>query len=402
MSEKWPKSEAPCSACGKYGGMVAHRVLAVPVSSCLKVNSQVEAREVSRGDLRVVLCETCGYLGNRSFVESLVAYDERYEDSQAFSPTFTEYAQGLARRWIETHKLQGKTVVEVGTGRGDFARQLIDEGVGRVIAVDPSLDPERFGDTRRGRIELRKEWFGPTTEVSGFAAIVSRHVLEHVAKPVAMLRAMRQVAALGEDVAVLTEVPDATRILREGAFWDLFYEHSGYFVPSVLEAMYASAGLEIVNNELVFEDQYLLIDAKVKPTWKPTVPSMSDRNRLKRDVQNFRESVAQKVSVWKTKLESCKSRGFDVVLWGSGSKSTAFLSLLRDDSTACDAVSRVVDINPHKQGTFMLGSGIPIVGPDDLVESPPALVVVMNPIYTDEIKRALGDLGLQPEVEALK
>ncbi|MEM7237791.1 MAG: methyltransferase, partial [Pseudomonadota bacterium] len=64
-------------------------------------------------------------------------------------------------------------------------------------------------------------------------------------------------------------------------------------------------------------------------------------------------------------------------------------------------VEQVVDINPHKQGKFLPGTGHRVVAPDMLVGSPPDTVVVMNPIYLPEIGAQLGDLGLSPELVAV-
>ncbi len=85
------------------------------------------------------------------------------------------------------------------------------------------------------------------------------------------------------------------------------------------------------------------------------------------------------------------------VIWGSGSKGVSFISNLNLSSE----VAAAVDINPHKWGKFMVGSNHEIVSPEKLKEIDPELVVVMNPIYLDEIGADIGELGLEPELRAL-
>jgi hypothetical protein len=58
----------------------------------------------------------------------------------------------------------------------------------------------------------------------------------------------------------------------------------------------------------------------------------------------------------------------------------------------------VVDINPHKQGRHLAGTGQRIVPPKALRDDPPELVVLMNPLYRDEIAATLDALGLRPEL----
>ena len=86
-----------------------------------------------------------------------------------------------------------------------------------------------------------------------------------------------------------------------------------------------------------------------------------------------------------------------VVIWGGGSKGVAFLTALQQR----DVIAYVVDINPNKRDTFMAGTGHAIVGPDFLVTYQPDVVIVMNPIYCEEIGRNLANLDIQAEMLAI-
>ena len=85
------------------------------------------------------------------------------------------------------------------------------------------------------------------------------------------------------------------------------------------------------------------------------------------------------------------------MLWGSGSKAVSYLTTLG----ITDEIEYVVDINPHKRGKFLAGTGHEIVLPEFLVEYRPDAVIVMNPIYGDEIRKGLERLGLHPDITAL-
>jgi ABC-type hemin transport system substrate-binding protein len=49
----------------------------------------------------------------------------------------------------------------------------------------------------------------------------------------------------------------------------------------------------------------------------------------------------------------------------------------------------------------MAGTGHEIIAPEALVELRPELVVVMNPIYRDEIAAELARLGVDAEIDAV-
>ena len=100
---------------------------------------------------------------------------------------------------------------------------------------------------------------------------------------------------------------------------------------------------------------------------------------------------------WENQLSRIETRGQKAVVWGSGSKGVTFLNTLAN----ARSIEFVVDINPHRQGTYMAGTGQLIVAPSFLQEYQPNVVIVMNSVYRDEIRRDLGQLGLEPTLLAL-
>jgi hypothetical protein len=102
----------------------------------------------------------------------------------------------------------------------------------------------------------------------------------------------------------------------------------------------------------------------------------------------------RKMKYWRERMAENMRRGRKTVIWGSGSKGVAFLTTLGlGEEIAC-----AVDINPHRQGYFMPGTGHRIVGPGQLREVRPDEVIVMNPVYRAEIGEQLRGLGLEPEL----
>jgi hypothetical protein len=114
-------------------------------------------------------------------------------------------------------------------------------------------------------------------------------------------------------------------------------------------------------------------------------------------VEHFHLHIGSKLEHWRRLLKEHAERGDTVVLWGSGSKGVSFLTTLG----VTDEVAAAVDINPHRQGHYMSGTGHPIVAPEYLPELQPALVVVMNRVYREEVQGILDGLGLSPVIEAL-
>ncbi|MGB4870320.1 MAG: hypothetical protein WBP47_09730, partial [Candidatus Promineifilaceae bacterium] len=110
-------------------------------------------------------------------------------------------------------------------------------------------------------------------------------------------------------------------------------------------------------------------------------------------VARFATAVPQKIAAWQDKIAAFHAQGRKITLWGGGSKAVAFLTTL---GLGVAEIPFVVDINPHKTGTFLAGSGQEIVAPNYLPTNPPDVVIIMNPIYRAEIGRDLQAMGLNP------
>ena len=79
-----------------------------------------EAVSFPRGSLRLAFCGACGFITNTAFDPAPQDYADSYEETQGFSPTFNDFANDLAKRWVERHDLDGKQVLEIGCGKGEF------------------------------------------------------------------------------------------------------------------------------------------------------------------------------------------------------------------------------------------------------------------------------------------
>jgi hypothetical protein len=97
----------------------------VPAHQNLVVTSQDAARSVTRGELYLVACEDCGFVFNRRFDLSRLAYGEDYDNTQSCSAYFDAYLDGLVKDLIECQGVRNSTIVEVGCGKGQFLRKLV-------------------------------------------------------------------------------------------------------------------------------------------------------------------------------------------------------------------------------------------------------------------------------------
>src|SRR5690606_21156361 len=140
-------------------------------------------------------------------------------------------------------------------------------------------------------------------------------------------------------------------------------------------------GFDVHEVRHAFDDQVLVIEAQPapnRPADEPPVPA--DRPDVFAATRRFAAASKALTARWRSRVAQVAATGGRTVLWAASSKAVAFLAALGPEA---DRVVGAVDINPHKHGSFLAGTGHPVLAPDDLVGIDPSLVVVMNPIYLD-------------------
>jgi hypothetical protein len=384
-----------CPACGAHGLETFYEKRGIPVHSVRLVNTREEALSFPTGDLRLGFCPACGFIANTLYQAELQDYGIGNEASQGFSPTFNAFSKELARRWVERYGLEGKAVLEIGSGKGEFLVDMIEAGAGHAVGVDPALLDERLAPELADRISLIKEHYSERHGALTGDAVVCRHTLEHIGPVLDFVSIITRSLAGRPDTAVLFELPDVGRVLRECAFWDIYYEHCSYFTPGSLARLYRKAGFDVLDLELDYDDQYILIEGR-PATGAPNAPLALEESpeAVSADVARFVSEFDATRTAWQDRVRAARADGRRTVLWGGGSKGVAFLTTLGLSAE----VDFVVDVNPYKQDKFMAGTGHEVSSPERLRTEKPDLVVAMNPIYLAEIRAQLDGLGLHPDL----
>lgn len=237
-----------CPICDAEGMVGFYAVEKVPVHSCLLACTAGNALSFPTGDLKLGLCTSCGFICNVVFDASHHAYSANYEETQGFSPHFNAFLESLARRMIDRYELRNKHILEIGCGKGEFLMLLCRLGANWGIGIDPSYVPGRMAGPSCERVGFIQAFY--SADHAHLAAssdfICCRHTLEHIAPVGEFLRLLRQAIGQRNDCVVFFEVPDVTRILREGAFWDIYYEHCSYFSPGSLARSFRSSGFDVL------------------------------------------------------------------------------------------------------------------------------------------------------------
>ncbi|MFG1296873.1 class I SAM-dependent methyltransferase [Xanthobacter variabilis] len=309
-----------------------------------------EAQACQLGDVRLVQDPATGLVFNAAFRPELVIYDSNYHNEQSLSSAFVRHLEEV--REIIARRLGRERLVEVGCGKGFFLEMLLAAGFD-IVGFDAAYE----GDNPR----IQRRFFEPGMGMSSDGLIL-RHVLEHIADPVAFLQNLK--VANGGQGLIYIEVPCLDWILENRAWFDIFYEHVNYFRLADLNRMFGT----VVESGRLFGGQYLYVVADLATVQAPafvpgdavTVP------------ENFAASLAT-------------MDGAGGAIWGCASKGVIY-ALLR--ARAGHPVDLAIDINPAKQGRHMPVTGLRVHAPDEglALLAPGSTIYIMNPNYADEIR----------------
>jgi SAM-dependent methyltransferase len=387
--------QSVCPSCGQGRMEPFYEVPNIPVHSVLLMPTREAALSYPRRDLRLGFCPGCGFVSNTIFDPAVHEYSTSCEETQGFSPTFNAFAKNLARRWVEQYDLQGKTVLEIGCGKGEFLALLVELGMARGIGIDPAFVPERLQTPLASRLEFIQDLYGEKYAHLQADVICCRHTLEHIAPTGHFMRMLRQTIGNRLDTLLLFELPDMFRVLKEAAFWDIYYEHCSYFTAGSLARLFRQTGFDALELEVEYDNQYIIIAGKpaILPV-KPSVIGEGDLETVTYEVTQFPKRFDMLKTRWLSAINGMQAEGKKVVIWGGGSKAVSFLTTLG----LTDQIDYVVDVNPYKHGKFIPGTGHAVKSPSALKEDRPSCVILMNPVYLEEVGEMLATMGLRPQI----
>jgi SAM-dependent methyltransferase len=347
--------------------------------------------------LRAWVCSNCLLVQLEEFQTPDHIFSD-YAYFSSYSSTWLEHSRRYVAQMVELLGLhESSHVVEIASNDG-YLLQFFHELHIPVLGIEPAANVAR--QAMQQGIPTLVEFFGQETAAtlmpdSAADLLIGNNVLAHVPDLNDFVAGMRMLLKPGGVITM--EFPHLLRLIEDNQWDTIYHEHFSYFSFRTVREVFAAHGMRLFDvEELPTHGGSLRIygchaDDAAKPE--------SDRARelLAREQAaglddidiylGFGEHVrADKLDILAFLID-LRRDGRRVVGYGAPAKGNTMLNYC---GIGPELVEYTCDLNPHKQGSFLPGSHIPIRAPEAIREDRPDVVLILPWNLKDEITEQLA------------
>jgi SAM-dependent methyltransferase len=389
-------SDTSCRFCGAPLEAVFADLGSSPLANSYLPPERVNAMEPFY-PLRALVCGRCFLVQLEEFETPEQIFSD-YAYFSSYSTSWLEHCRGYVEQMVKRLELSEHTqVVELASNDG-YLLQYFQERRIPVLGIEPAANVAKVA-LRKG-IPTLVEFFGRQTAASlapesSADLLLGNNVLAHVPDLNDFVAGMK---ILLKPAGVITmEFPHLLRLM-EGNQWDtIYHEHFSYFSFLTVSRVFAAHGLRLFDvEELTTHGGSLRIygchdDDAGKPDTERALEmrtrELGEGYERLDTYTGYRERVAADKREILAFLIGLKNEGRRVVGYGAPAKGNTLLNYC---GVGRDFIDYTCDLNPHKQGSFLPGSHIPIRSPQVIRDDRPDVVLILPWNLKDEIVEQLG------------
>jgi SAM-dependent methyltransferase len=384
-----------CRFCGASLSQVFCDLGSSPPSNAYRRPEQRDTPELFF-PLRVFVCTDC-------YLVQLPQYqraDEIFSDYAYFS-SFTDswlaHAAQYTAQIIDRYQITpAHTVVEVASNDGYLLRNFAARGI-PVLGVEPAANVAAAAIA--DGIPTLIRFFGADTAramvLDGTRAdlLIGNNVLAHVPDLNGFVAGLQLL--LAEDGVLTMEFPHLLQLMRGNQFDTIYHEHFSYFSLLTVVRLFAHHGLTVVDvEELPTHGGSLRVYARQATFGEAAAESVARLLATERTAGldrpdsyvQFSEGVERAKRALLRFLIAARDEGKQVVGYGAPAKGNTLLNYC---GVRTDLLAYTVDRSPHKQGTLLPGTHIPVRAPEALRDTRPDYVLLLPWNLRDELTEKL-------------
>ena len=334
--------------------------------------------------LHLRVCEECLLLQIPALITPEDTFTE-YAYFSSYSDSWVTHAKTFVDDTAESLGLTGDSfVVEVASNDGYLLQHAVERGI-PCLGIEPSVNVGAAARERGVPTEtafLDEELAASVRAEHGPAdLVVANNVYAHIPDLLGFTRSLR--GLLADDGWLSIEVHHALNLVEAGQFDSIYHEHFQYYTVLSASRALATAGLSLVDVELLpTHGGSLRLWARPGGAAGPPSARVNDALRVEREaglhqvggyLKLRRRTEDTRHALLRFLLE-CRAEGKRVVGYGAPGKGNTLLNYCGIRS---DLLEYTVDRNPYKHGRFTPGTRIPIYEPTQIDRDRPDVVLAL-------------------------
>ena len=347
-----------CSSCLPIEDIISYKNMPKSAQDFLSLADLSEDKGVD------IILKECPYCGLVQAVGEPVPYYKDVIRSVAVSDEMKEFRIRQFSEWIREYHLEGKRVIEIGCGKGEYLA-LLDLTESEAFGLEHNK--ESVAEAQKNGHNVYSGFIkDEQTLIDGYPydAFFCLNYLEHIPEPGLFLKGIAN--NLADDSYGLVEVPNFNMMIEKSLYSEFIQDHLSYFTRDSLSNLLSNSGFEILSLDEIWYGY--IISATVRKRRPIDIRGMiKRRSLLKKSVEDF--------------LTCCRNNGERIATWGAGHQALANLSLLE----MAGYIDCVIDSAKFKQNKYTPATHLPIVGPEVLEAGNIKVVIIMAAGYSQEI-----------------
>lgn len=351
-----------------------------------------------RYPLVIRTCTECWLTQTEDFADREEFFSGDYAYFSSFSRTWLDHAKAYVEAMRDRFGLGSDSLIaEVAANDGYLLQYARELGIA-CYGIEPTHSTAEAA--RAKGIEIVEEFFGQ--ELAGRLAsegrqadlIAANNVLAHVPDINDFVAGF---ATLLKPSGVATfEFPHLYEMVCGNQFDTAYHEHYSYLSLLAVARIFSANGLTVFDVETTphHGGSLRVFACRSDHGAHRVTPAVGDMLEIERRAgmnskafyAGFQASAEAARDGFRAFLDEARATGLKVAAYGAAAKGNTLLNFAGADA---GDIAFVVDRNPAKQGRYMPGSHIPIVGEERLISDQPHRVVILPWNIETEIRTQL-------------
>ncbi len=391
-----------CRICGSQDFELFVDLGHQPPSNSLLTKEQLGEPETYY-PLKVFVCKSCWLVQMPEYKKAREIFDDQYPYYSSQSPSNVVHAKEYVEMMCERFRYgKDSKVLEIGSNDG-YLLQHFKGKVSARLGIEPSSGPASLAI--QNGIPTTIDYFNSNTAFltkliyGGFDLVCGINVLAHQPDLNDFVEGIR--IALKPDGVCTMEFPYLGNLVDECQFDTIYHEHYSYFSLSVICNLFERHQLRVWDVDKIPEHGGSL-RVYVQHVGGPhfSLPMKADVIINRENAVGMNDLFYYSVDYYggfQPRIQEIKynlvnllvsiPRDKTIMAYGAAAKGNTLLNYC---GIGKDIIPYVADISPHKQGLYLPGSHIEIVGPERIKEFSPDYVLILPWNIKDEIMKQLS------------